>query len=113
MDIINTIIGIPLGYIMWACFALVGNYGFAIILFTLITKLIMFPLSVWVQKNSIRMIKIKPMLNEVAVKFAGDRDKVAEKQLELYKREKLQAYGGGHTHADPDSHYFGADSGDL
>lgn len=94
MDIINTIIGIPLGYIMWACFALVGNYGFAIILFTLITKLIMFPLSVWVQKNSIRMIKIKPMLNEVAVKFAGDRDKVAEKQLELYKRENYKPMAG-------------------
>lgn len=94
MEVINTIIGTPLGYIMWACFKLVGSYGFAIIIFTLITKLILFPLSIWVQKNSIRMIKIKPLLNDVAVKYASDKDMIAEKQLELYKRENYHPMAG-------------------
>ena len=52
MDLINTIIGIPLGYIMWLSFTVVKNYGIAILLFTLVTKVLMFPLSIWVQKNS-------------------------------------------------------------
>ena len=51
---------IPLGYLIKWCTALVGNYGLAIVLFTLATKLVLLPLSVWIQKNSILMVKIQP-----------------------------------------------------
>ena len=40
MEIINTIVGTPLGYVMRFCYRLLNNYGLAIILFTLITKII-------------------------------------------------------------------------
>lgn len=52
MSLINTFIGTPLGWLMWLCYRLVGSYGIAILLFTLLSKIILLPLSVVVQKNS-------------------------------------------------------------
>ena len=60
MSFINTYIGTPLGWIMWLCYRLVGSYGIAILLFTLLSKVILLPLSVVVQKNSIKMIRLQP-----------------------------------------------------
>ena len=94
MELINKIIGIPLGYIMWLCYILVKNYGVAILLFTLLTKALMFPLNIWVQKNSIKMVKLKPRLNEIAASCVGSRDMIAEKQMALYKQEKYRPLAG-------------------
>ena len=41
MSFINTVFGIPLGYVMWGCYQLVKNYGLSIILFTLVSKIVM------------------------------------------------------------------------
>lgn len=94
MNWINTILGIPFGYIMYFCNELVQNYGFAIILFTLITKILQFPLNIWVQKNSIKMVEIQPQLNNIAAVFAGKRDTIAEKQLALYKEKNYKPLAG-------------------
>lgn len=85
MDIIMYYICYPLGYIMKWCRELVGNYGVAIILFTLATKIILLPVSVWVHKNSIRMVRIQPQINRLKAKFYGDREHIAEEQTKLYK----------------------------
>ncbi len=87
MGLINTLLGIPLGYVMYLCYSLIGNYGLAIIVFTLFTKFILFPLSIWVQKNSIKMIRIQPELNQISAKYVGRRDKISEEHLACYKRE--------------------------
>lgn len=94
MNMINNIIGTPLGYIMRWCWLLANNYGAAIILFTLLTRLITFPLSVWVQKNSIKMIRIKPALNQIAAKYADDGDRAAQEQFALYKQEGYKPLAG-------------------
>ena len=52
MDIIGNILGTPLGYIMKFCYDIIHDYGLAIIVFTLLTKFILFPVSLMVQKNS-------------------------------------------------------------
>lgn len=85
MNIINTVIGTPLGALLRLCYEWIGNYGLAILFFTLLTKVVLLPLAVWGQKNSINMIKIKPALNMAEVNCAGDRNKLAEEQLALYK----------------------------
>lgn len=87
MTFINKILGVPLGYVMWLCYRILGNYGLSILLFTLISKVILLPLSILVQKNSIRMIRLQPEVNRIRLRFAGDRDKIAEEQMALYKRE--------------------------
>lgn len=94
MEIINTIIGIPLGWLMWICYKLIRNYGLAIIMFTLLTKVIMFPLSVMVQKNSIKMVKIKPRLDALHYQYVDDVDKYMEAQKALYKEEKYSPMAG-------------------
>lgn len=86
MSFINTVFGIPLGYVMWGCYQLVKNYGLSIILFTLVSKIVMLPVSIMVQKNSIRMIQIQPQINEIKYKHAGDKDRIADEQMELFKK---------------------------
>lgn len=87
MSFIINLIATPLGYIMWACYSLVKNYGITIILFTLATKIIMFPLSLYIQKNSIAMVKINPKINEIKMKFAGDKERIADEQMKIYEQE--------------------------
>lgn len=88
MNAIINAIAIPLGFIMKWCFNLISNYGLAIILFTLITKIILLPLSVWVQKSSIKMVRMQPEINRIKAKFFGDKDTIADEQSKLYKKYK-------------------------
>lgn len=77
-----------LEWIMNGCYAICHNYGIAIILFTLISKIILLPVSIWVQKNSIKMVKMQPEINFLMAKHFGDKDTIAEEQAKIYKREK-------------------------
>lgn len=58
MDALTNWIAVPLGYVMEWCYGFIANYGIAIIVFTLITKIIMLPISIWLQKNSIKMVEM-------------------------------------------------------
>ena len=69
------------------CSGLTGNIWWAIVLFTLITKIFLLPVSVLVQKNSIKMVKLYPEMNRIKAKFFGNKDKISEEQYNLYKRE--------------------------
>lgn len=89
-DTVVYYICVPLGYLMKWCWQLVGNYGVAIILFTLLSKIVILPVTVWVHKNSIKMIKIQPEINFLKAKYYGDLDRIGEKQTELFKREKYR-----------------------
>ncbi len=79
---------VPLGALMKACWQIVGNYGVAILLFTLLSKVVILPVTVWVHKNSIKMVKIQPEVNFLKAQYYGDLDRVAEGQSKLFKREK-------------------------
>ena len=81
-----------LGSIMSVCYRIFKNYGIAIILFTLITKVILFPLSLWLHKNSIKMVKMQPEINNIKVRYYGDKDRIADEQSNLYKQEKYNAF---------------------
>ncbi|MCD7726098.1 MAG: membrane protein insertase YidC [Clostridiales bacterium] len=88
MEVIYT----ALGWIMTECYYLCRNYGAAIILFTLISKIFLLPISVWVHKNSIKMIKMQPDINFIKVNSFGDKDAIAEEQSKLYKKEKYSPF---------------------
>ncbi len=88
MDTITNMIAVPLGYAMEFCYSFLKNYGLAIILFTLFTKIILMPLSVWVQKNSIKMVEMQPALNRIKAKYFGNADTIADEQSKLYKEKK-------------------------
>jgi len=72
--------------IVQPCYSLTGNWWAAILLFTLITKVILMPMALWVQWNSIKMVQVMPELNRLKVKYFGDRETIGEKQNELNKK---------------------------
>ena len=73
---------------MQFCYNFIHNYGLSIILFTLLTKIILIPIAVWVQKNSIKMVKMQPEINRIKTKFFGDADTIAVEESKLYKKNK-------------------------
>ena len=73
--------------IVQPCYELTGNWWIAIALFTVITKIILMPMALWVQWNSIKMVQIMPALNRLKVKHFGDRETIGEKQNELNKEK--------------------------
>ncbi len=92
MDSVLYYICLPLGYLMKGCFWLLKNYGVAIIFFTLITKIVLMPISVWIQKNSIHMVKIQPQINFIKARLNGNFDAIAEEQTKLFKKEKYHPF---------------------
>ena len=76
----------PLGWLMRVAYSLTGNYGLAVIVFTLMTKLVLLPVSLWVHANGIKMVRLEPAVNRLKVKYFGDPDKVADEQALLYKK---------------------------
>ena len=88
MDNVLYYVCVPFGALMRICWSLVGDYGLAIILFTLATKVILLPLSVWIHKNSILMVKMQPEMNFIKARFFGDGDMIADEQSRLFKKHK-------------------------
>ena len=73
--------------IVQPCYDIVGNWWVAILMFTLITKVILMPMALWVQWNSIKMVQIMPAINRLKVKHFGDRETIGEKQNQLNKEQ--------------------------
>lgn len=94
MGLIGEILGTPLGYIMKLCYYVINNYGLSIIVFTLLTKVILLPVSLMVQKNSIKMIKMKPELDALKYQYVDDKDALLDAQSELYKQQKYNPFAG-------------------
>ena len=94
MDSIIPGIGTGLGAVMDACYTVCRNYGLAIILFTLISKIILLPLSIWVHCNGLKIVRMMPKINWLHVNHYGDRDAIAEGQAKLYRQEKYSPLAG-------------------
>ena len=86
------IICAPLGWLMRLAYSLTGNYGLALILFTLMTKVVLLPVSLWVHANGIKMVRLEPAVNRLKVRYFGDPDKVADEQAALYKKEHYSPF---------------------
>ena len=72
--------------VMRPCYSLTGNWWLTILLFTLIVKVVLMPLSLWCQWNSIVMVRMMPDLNRVKVKYFGDAEQIGERQSELNRQ---------------------------
>mgnify|MGYP004506434391 CR=1 FL=1 len=84
-------LGTILGTVMGWCYTFVNNYGMAIILFTIFSKIVLLPVSIWVQFNSIKMVKMQPKLNRIKIDHFGDKDTIADETQKLYKRNHYHA----------------------
>ncbi len=89
--IINGIVN-GLIWMINVCYGLCHNYWIAIFLFTILTKVILLPLSIWVQKNSIKTVRMQPEMNHIKAAYMGNQDAISEEQYKLFKREKYNPF---------------------
>lgn len=90
MNHVIGLIGDVLGWLMYFCYHILPDYFVSIVIFTFGTKIVLMPVSLWVQKNSIKMVKMQPEMNFIKAKYYGNSEKISEEQYELYKREHYQ-----------------------
>lgn len=93
MGFISETLGYPLGWIMWFIYNLVADYGIAIIIFTLLTKIALFPTGYKQQLSSVRMQALNPKLANLRKQYANNREKLAEEQQKLYAQEGVNPMG--------------------
>ena len=81
----------PLGFIMRFIYEHLsfGNYGFSIIIFTVFTRLILFPLNLKQIRSTAKMQTINPKLEELRKKYGTDRQRLNEETMKLYSQEKI------------------------
>jgi YidC/Oxa1 family membrane protein insertase len=88
------IIAWPLFWLLEKFHALSGNWGVAIILLTVMIKLVFFPLSAASYKSMAKMKLVTPRLTKLREMYAHDRNKMNQAMMELYKTEKINPLGG-------------------
>ena len=94
MNWIMELFGVPLGWIMWAMYTLIPNYAIALVLFTIVTKLLLLPLAIKGQKGSVKMQIMQPKIKELQDKYKSNPQKMQEEMQLLYKRENYSMAAG-------------------
>ena len=82
------------GYLLNIINDFVGNYGLAIILFTVIIKLIMLPLSIKQQKTMKKSAKLQEKMKILQFKYKNDPEKLNREMMDLYKKENMSPFSG-------------------
>ncbi len=94
MTAIFDILAIPLGWLMRLIYGLIPEYLLAIFLFTLIVRVILFPLSLKTQKSTADRARLAPRLERLKKKYEKDPKKLQEKQMALYEKHGVSMTGG-------------------
>lgn len=83
-----------LGYVLWAAFWLLKNFGLAIIVFTILIKILLFPFSVKQQKSMAGSARLQKKQKELKEKYANNQQKYQEELSKLYEKEGVKMGGG-------------------
>jgi len=87
-------LAVPLFWVLNEIHKVVGNWGVAIILLTVIIKLIFYPLSAASYKSMAKMKVLAPKLQRLKERYGDDRQRMHQSMVELYKTEKINPLGG-------------------
>jgi len=82
------------GYLLNSIYSLVNNYGIAIIIFTVILKLVMLPISIKQQKTMKKSAKLQIKVKEIQEKYSNDQVRQSQELMDLYKRENMSPFSG-------------------
>ena len=91
---ISDIIRVPFGYLLDFLYRFTSNYGVAMILFAILVKVILLPISAKSKKSTMKMSRLTPRLKEIQDKYANDPQKQNEMVQALYKEEGVSMFGG-------------------
>ena len=89
-----TIVAAPIFWCLDIIHKLVGNWGWAIVILTILIKLLFFPLSAASYKSMAKMKAVTPRLNALKERFGDDKQKLNMEMMNLYKSEKINPLGG-------------------
>lgn len=87
-------IAFPMGQLLKWLLQIAGDYGLAIVVFTIITKILLLPINIKQTHSTKRMNEIQPKMKALQEKYKGDKNKLNEKLMELYKEEKYNPASG-------------------
>ena len=82
------------GYLLELLYNLVNNYGLAIILFTILIKIILLPLSIKQQKSLKKSAKMQEKMKVLQFKYKNNPEKLNQEMMNLYKTEKISPFSG-------------------
>lgn len=83
-----------LGYLLNSIYGIVNNYGIAIIIFTIIFKIVMLPISVKQQKSMKKNSDMQKKVLEIQTKYSNDQVRQSQELMDLYKKEHYNPFSG-------------------
>jgi YidC/Oxa1 family membrane protein insertase len=89
-----TVIAAPIFWALEAIYKLVGNWGWAIVVLTIIIKAIFYPLSAASYKSMAKMKVLTPRLMQLKERFGDDKQRLNQEMMKLYQTEKVNPLGG-------------------
>ena len=91
---LSDIIRVPFGYLLDWLYVFSSNYGVALILFSLIVKLVLLPMSIKSKKSMLKMSRLAPLARSIEAKYGDDRQKAQMAVQQMYKEEGVSMGGG-------------------
>ena len=91
---LSDIIQVPFGYLLSWLYQLTNNYGVALIIFAIVLKFILLPITAKSKKSTMKMSRLAPRLQALQKKYAGDQQKLNEATQALYREEGISMGGG-------------------
>ena len=82
------------GYLLNALYTVFNNYGIAIIIFSIILRIILVPITIKQQKSLKKSAKLQEEMKEIQRKYKNNPEKLNQETIELYKREKMSPFAG-------------------
>ncbi|WP_370264336.1 membrane protein insertase YidC [Limnobacter sp.] len=89
-----TVVAQPIYWLLEKIHSVVGNWGWAIVVLTILIKLVFFPLSAASYKSMAKMRKVGPRMQKLKEQYGDDKMGFQRAMMELYKREKINPLGG-------------------
>ena len=91
---ISDVIRVPFGYLLDWLYSFTTNYGLALILFSLLVKIVLLPMSIKSKKSMLKMSRISPLAKALEAKYGDDKQKYQQELMALYKEEGVSTTGG-------------------
>ena len=82
------------GYLLNALYSVFNNYGIAIIVFSIILRIILIPITIKQQKSLKKSAELQEEMKEIQRKYKNNPEKLNQETIDLYKREKLSPFAG-------------------
>jgi YidC/Oxa1 family membrane protein insertase len=84
----------PVFWLLSHIYKFVGNFGVAIILLTIVIRVLFLPLSAKQYDSQAKMKKLQPKIEQLKTRYGDDKQKFVQAQMELWKKEKVNPFGG-------------------